>query len=56
VSYNVDGDVDLWSVTLTYAWTGQLSVDLRYNSAFAVNQVGITYPSSAWALKLGYRF
>jgi hypothetical protein len=56
VSYNVDGDVDLWSVTLTYAWTNQLTVDLRYNSAFVVNQVGVTYPSSAWALKLGYRF
>jgi hypothetical protein len=56
VSYNVDGDVDLWSVTLTYAWTDHLAVDLRYNAAFVVNQVGVTYPSNAWALKLGYRF
>jgi hypothetical protein len=56
VSYNVDGDVDLWSATLTYAWTRQLSVDLRYNAAFVVNQVGVTYPSNAWALRLGYRF
>ena len=56
VSYNVEGDVDLWSVTLTYAWTDQLSLDLRYNAAFVVNQVGVTYPTSAWALKLGYRF
>ena len=56
VSYNVEGDVDLWSLTLTYAWTDHLSVDLRYNSAFVVNQVGVTYPTSAWALKLGYRF
>ena len=56
VSYNIDGDVDLWSVTLTYAWSDQLSADLRYDAAFVVNQVGVTYPTSAWALKLGYRF
>lgn len=56
VSYNVEGDVDLWSLTLTYSWTDHLSVDLRYNAAFVVNQVGVTYPTSAWALKLGYRF
>lgn len=56
VSYNVEGDVDLWSLTLTYSWTDHLSVDLRYNAAFVVNQVGVTYPTNAWALKLGYRF
>ena len=56
VSYNVEADVDLWSVTLTYAWTDQLSLDLRYNAAYVVNKVGVAYPSSAWALKANYRF
>src|SRR6478736_462983 len=55
VSYNVEADVDLWSLTLTYAWTDRASADLRYSTAYVVNYVGVTYPSDSWGLRLNYR-
>jgi hypothetical protein len=56
VSYRVQADVDLWSLTLACAVTEPLSLELRYNSAFVVNQVGIRYPTESWGLGLNYRF
>lgn len=56
VAYNVEADVDLWSVTLTYAVSDHTSVGLRRAAAFVVNHVGVTYPTASWELSLTHRF
>ncbi len=56
VSYNVEADVDLWSVALTYAWTDRTSLELRKGAAYVVNRVGIAYPTSTIGLSLSHRF
>ncbi|MBI2497645.1 MAG: hypothetical protein HYV75_06940 [Opitutae bacterium] len=56
VSYNVEADVDLWSVALTYAFSNHASVGLRKSAAYVVNHIGITYPTDSWGLGLNYRF
>ncbi len=56
VSYQVKADVDLWSLTLACAVSAPLSLELRYDSAFVVNQVGVRYPTESWGLGLNYRF
>jgi len=56
VSYNVEAKVDLWWLAVSYAATDQLALELRYDAAFVVNEVDVTYPTSKWALRLNYRF
>jgi hypothetical protein len=56
VSYNVETDVDLWSVSLAYAFTDHTSVELRKAGAYVVNRAGIAYPTDSWGLGLTHRF
>jgi hypothetical protein len=56
VSYNVEADVDLWSVALGYALTDRTSVELRKSAAYIVNAIGISYPTDSWSLVLSHRF
>jgi hypothetical protein len=56
VAYNVEADVDLWSVALTYAISEHAAVELRKSAAFVVNRIGVTYPTDSWGLGLNYRF
>lgn len=56
VSYNVEADVDLWSVSLGYAVTDHTTVELRKAAAYIVNRVGISYPTDSWSLVLSHRF
>jgi hypothetical protein len=56
VSYNVEADVDLWSVALAYAWSEQTTLELRKSAAYVVNHIGIAYPTSTWSLGLSHRF
>lgn len=56
VSYNVEADVDLWSLALDYAWTERTSIELRYGDVRVVNRVGVSYPGSTSSLSVSYRF
>lgn len=56
VSYNVEADVDLWSLTAAYAATERTTLELRYHSAFVVNKIGIRYPTDSWGLGVVHRF
>lgn len=56
VSYNVEADVDLWSVALTYACSDHAAIELRKSAAYVVNRIGVTYPTDSWGLGLNYRF
>ncbi len=56
VSYNVEADADLWSVSLTYAVSNHASVELRKSAAYVVNRIGVAYPTDSWGLGLNYRF
>ncbi len=56
VSYNVEADVDLWSVALTYAWSDHTSLELRKGAAYVVNRAGVAYPTNSWSLGLTHRF
>ena len=56
VSYNVEADVDLWSVALSYAVSDRTSLELRKSAAYVVNAVGIAYPTDTWGLSLTHRF
>jgi hypothetical protein len=56
VSYNVEADVDLWSLAATYAISDHTTAELRYSSAFVVNKIGIRYPTDSWGLSLVHRF
>lgn len=56
VSYNVEADVDLWSLTATYAVSERTTAELRYSSAFVVNKIGIRYPTDSWGLSVVHRF
>lgn len=56
VSYNVEADVDLWSIAASCAITEHTTFDLHYGSAFVVNKVGIRYPTDSWGLGLVHRF
>lgn len=56
VSYNVEADVDLWSLSLGYRLTDHSSLELRRSSAYVVNHIGIRYPTDSWGLALSHRF
>ncbi len=56
VSYNVEADVDLWSVTVGFAATDRTTLELRKSAAFVTNVVGVTYPTDSWSLVLSHRF
>ena len=56
VSYNVEANVDLWSVTLTYAVSDHTALELRKSAAYVVNHVGVRYPTDSWGLSLTHRF
>jgi len=56
VSYNVEADVDLWSVSLAYAVSDRTAVELRTGAAYVVNAIDITYPTDSWGLSLTHRF
>ncbi|HEY0863371.1 MAG TPA: porin [Lacunisphaera sp.] len=56
VSYNVEADVDLWSLAAAYALSDRTTAELRYGSAFVVNKIGIRYPTDSWGLSVVHRF
>ncbi|HEY8995816.1 MAG TPA: hypothetical protein VIM71_14215 [Lacunisphaera sp.] len=56
VSYNVEADVDLWSISLGYAFNARTSVEVRRTGAYVVNRIGIAYPTDSWGLSLTHRF
>jgi hypothetical protein len=56
VSYNVEADVDLWTLAATYALSDRTSAEFRYRSAFVVNKIGVRYPTDSWGLSLVHRF
>lgn len=56
VSYNVEADVDLWSVAVSYSFTDRTSLEVRKSAAYVVNKLGITYPTDSWSLGLTHRF
>ncbi len=56
VTYNVEADVDLWSVTLAYAVSDHTAVELRKSAAYVINAIGVRYPTDAWGLSLTHRF
>lgn len=55
-SYNVEAEVDLWSLALGCRLGDRTSLELRRAGAFVVNKLGITYPTSSWSLGLHHRF
>lgn len=56
VSYNVEADVDLWSLAAAYAVSDRTTAEFRYSSAFVVNKIGIRYPTDSWGLSVVHRF
>ncbi len=56
VSYNVEADVDLWSLAASYAISDHTTAELRHSSAFVVNKIGIRYPTDSWGLSVIHRF
>ncbi len=56
VSYNVEANVDLWTLAASYAVTDHLTAEFRYSSAFVVNKANVRYPTDSWGLSLGHRF
>lgn len=56
VSYNVEAEVDLWSVALAYAVSDHTALELRHGGAYVVNRIGIAYPTDSWGLSLNHRF
>ncbi|MDQ5979727.1 MAG: hypothetical protein QG602_2702 [Verrucomicrobiota bacterium] len=56
VSYNIESEVDFWSVSLGYAVTDRTWLELRRSASFVVNTVGVTYPTGSWSLGLTRRF
>ena len=56
VSYDVEANVDLWSVTLAYAFSDHTAVELRKSAAYVINKIGIRYPTDSWGLSLTHRF
>ncbi len=56
VTYDIEGDVDLWSAAISYAASDRTTVELRRSSAYVVNRVGVTYPCDSWSLGLTHRF
>lgn len=56
VSYNVEADVDLWSLAAAYAVSDHTTAEFRYSSAFVVNKIGVRYPTDSWGLSVVHRF
>ncbi len=56
VSYNVEADVDLWSVSLAYAVTNHTTLELRKSAAYVINYIGVRYPTDSWGFSLTHRF
>ena len=56
VSYNVEADVDLWSLAAAYTISDRTTAELRYSSAFVVNKIGVRYPTDSWGLSVVHRF
>jgi hypothetical protein len=56
VSYNVEADVDLWSLAASCTITDHTTAEVRYSSAFVVNKIGVRYPTDSWGLSVVHRF
>jgi hypothetical protein len=56
VSYNVEADVDLWSVSLSYRVSDHTALELRQSAAFVINRIGVRYPTDTVGLSLNHRF
>lgn len=56
VSYNVEADVDLWSLGVSYAFSDRTGVEVRHSGAYVTNKIGITYPTNTWTLGFTHRF
>lgn len=56
VSYNVEAQVDLWSLAASYTISEHTTAEFRYRSAFVVNKIGIRYPQESWGLSVVHRF
>ncbi|HEX2862792.1 MAG TPA: hypothetical protein VHN79_14185 [Lacunisphaera sp.] len=56
VSYNVEADVDQWSVAIACAIGDRTSLELRKGGAYVVNRAGVTYPIDSWNLAVAHRF
>lgn len=56
VSYNVEADVDLWSLAAACTISDRTTAEFRYSSAFVVNKIGIRYPTDSWGLSVVHRF
>jgi hypothetical protein len=55
-SYNVEADVDLWSLAAAFALSDRTTAEIRYSSAFVVNKIGVRYPTDSWGLSVVHRF
>ncbi|HWA28320.1 MAG TPA: hypothetical protein VG734_21910 [Lacunisphaera sp.] len=56
VSYNVEADVDLWSVALSFQASDHTALELRKGSAYVINHIGIRYPTDSWSVGVNHRF
>jgi hypothetical protein len=56
VAYNVAAHADLWSLALAASLTPHTTLELRTNSVFVVNKVGVRYPNESWGVSLIHRF
>lgn len=56
VSYNVEADVNLWTLAASYSVTDHLTAEFRYSSAFVVNKIDVRYSTESWGLSLAHRF
>lgn len=56
VSYNVEAQADLWSLSLDYALSDHTTLALRTNRVDVVNHINIRYPTDSWGLSLIHRF
>ena len=56
VSYNVEADVNLWTLAASYFVTDHTTAEFRYSSAFVVNKINVRYPTDSWGLSLVHRF
>ena len=56
VSYNVEADVNLWTLAASFSVTDHTTAEFRYSSAFVVNKINVRYPTDSWGLSLVHRF
>jgi hypothetical protein len=55
-AYNVEAEVDLWSLAAAFALSDHTTAELRYGSAYVINKIGVRYPTDSWGLSLVHRF